>query len=116
MPDEVNMQYTNAEERGKIKDFFTNPSSIDRTKKTFIFSTPSETGTSQFRIFEPMRALYKHFRDEANYIYCETLQPNHLSLADCVIMHRAGNLHSHFLSVARVWPKTKKRPMVIHDV
>jgi len=63
-----------------------------------------------------MLAMWEHFRDEANYIYCENLQPNHLRLADMIIMHRAGNLHSHFLSVARLWPKTEIRPCIAHDV
>lgn len=110
------LQYNNAEERDIIKQFFTNPSKVDRSKKTIIFSTPSETGTSFFRIFEPMKALWRHYPDEANYIYTEGIQPNHLKLADCIVMHRAGNLHSHFLSVSQMWPKTEKRPLIIHDV
>jgi len=114
--EELNMQYSNAQEREVIKQFFTNPKNIDRSKKTIVFSTPSETGTSFFRIFEPMRALYKHFKDEVNLIYTEGIQPGHIKLADCIIMHRAGNLHSHFLSALRLWPKTEKRPFVIHDV
>ena len=39
------LQYKNAEERDVIKKIFTNPQSIDRSKKTIVFSTPSETGT-----------------------------------------------------------------------
>ena len=109
------IQYSNDEERGKIKDYFTQPEDMDLNRKTIVFSTPSETGTSFFRLFEPMRALFKAFPDEANYLYTENLQPNHVKIADVVIMHRCGNLHSHFLSVARMWPKTEKRPYVIHD-
>ena len=110
------LSYENAEQRAKVKEFFTNPTGVDRSKKTFVFSTPSETGTSYFRLFEPMKALWKHYRDEANFIYTENIQPNHMKLADCIIMHRAGNLHSHFLSVSRMWPKTSVRPLIIHDV
>ena len=109
------IQYSNEEERGKIKEYFTQPEDMDLNRKTIVFSTPSETGTSFFRLFEPMRALFKAFPDEANYLYTENLQPNHVKIADVVIMHRCGNLHSHFLSVARMWPKTEKRPYVIHD-
>jgi len=108
--------YENSEQRDIIKQYFTNPSKVDRSRKTIIFSTPSETGTSFFRLFEPMKALWKHYPDEANYIYTENIQPNHMKLADCIIMHRAGNLHSHFLSVAKMWPKTERRPLIIHDV
>lgn len=62
-----------------------------------------------------MRSLWKAFPDEANYVYTENLQPNHVKLADVIVMHRCGNLHSHFLSVTRMWPKTEKRPYIIHD-
>ena len=109
------IQYSNEEERGKIKEYFTQPEDMDLNKKTIVFSTPSETGTSFFRLFEPLRALFKAFPEEANYLYTENLQPNHVKIADVVIMHRCGNLHSHFLSVARMWPKTEKRPYVIND-
>ena len=109
------MQYQDEVQRDAIKQYFTQPENLDFNKKTIVFSTPSETGTSFFRVFEPMRALWKSFPDEANYIYTENLQPNHVKLADVIIMHRCGNLHSHFLSVTRMWPKTEKRPYVIHD-
>lgn len=108
--------YNNAEERDVIKQYFTNPKEIDKTKKTIVFSTPSETGTSFFRIFEPMRVMWKHFRDEVNFVYTENMQPNHMKLADLIIQHRAGNLHSHFLSVSKMWPKTEVRPLIVHDV
>jgi glycosyltransferase involved in cell wall biosynthesis len=111
-----NLQYEDSEQRDIVKQYFTNPQEVDRKKKTIIFSTPSETGTSFFRIFEPMRVMWKHFRDEANFIYTENLQPNHLKLADMIVMHRAGNLHSHFLSVAKMWPKTESKPLIVHDV
>ena len=110
-----NFQYSNAEERHRIKNFFLNPQSIDGESPTVVFSTPSETGTSFFRIFEPLRALYKKFGDEINIVYTENLQPNHLKLADAVVMHRCGNLHSHFLSVSRLWPKTEIKPLIIHS-
>tara|TARA_R110000851_G_scaffold302598_3_gene459456 strand:+ start:7377 stop:8720 length:1344 start_codon:yes stop_codon:yes gene_type:complete len=110
------LQFVTAEDRQKLKDYFTNPIGIDTSKPTIVFSTPSETGTSYFRIFEPIRALYKKFGEEANFIYTENIQPNHLKIGDCVVMHRCGNLHSHFLSAARMWPKTDIKPLIIHDV
>jgi glycosyltransferase involved in cell wall biosynthesis len=113
---EKKILYKDAAERDVVKQYFTNPKEIDRTKRTIVFSTPSETGTSYFRLFEPMKALWKKHRDEINIIYTENIQPNHFQLADCVVMHRCGNLHSHFVSVARLWPKTEKRPLIIHDV
>jgi len=109
------IQFENADQRNQIKQYFTQPNDLDLNKKTIVFSTPSETGTSYFRVFEPMRSLWKAFPDEANYLYTENLQPNHVKIADVIVMHRCGNLHSHFLSVARMWPKTEKRPYIIHD-
>ena len=109
------IQFKDEEDRDKIKQYFTQPENLDLNKKTIVFSTPSETGTSFFRVFEPLRSLWKAFPDEANYVYTENLQPNHVKLADVIIMHRCGNLHSHFLSVTRMWPKTEKRPYIIHD-
>ena len=108
-------QYKNNEEREEIKNYFTQPEDLDMSKKTIVFSTPSETGTSYFRLFEPMKALWKAFPEEANYLYTENLQPNHMKIADLIIMHRCGNLHSHFLSVGRMWPRTERRPLIIHD-
>ena len=36
-------QYKNNEEREEIKNYFTQPEDLDMTKKTIVFSTPSET-------------------------------------------------------------------------
>lgn len=110
------LQYSNLDQRKKIKEFFQAPPHFDREKPTIVFSTPSETGTSYFRIFEPLRAMYKKFGDDVNIFYTENLQPNHMKIGDAVVMHRCGNLHSHFLSVSRLWPKTEVKPLVIHDV
>ncbi len=72
-----NVDYKNAAERDILKQQFSNPKEIDQRRKTIVFSTPSETGTSYFRLFEPMRVMYKHFADEVNVIYTECLQPKH---------------------------------------
>ena len=47
-------QYKNNEEREELKNYFTQPPDMDMAKKTIVFSTPSETGTSFFRLFEAM--------------------------------------------------------------
>ena len=44
------IQFNNPEERDQIKQYFTSPPDVDVNRKTIIFSTPSETGTSYFRI------------------------------------------------------------------
>ena len=116
MVDDLNLQFRDGEEREKIKKLFMTPPSINEERPTIVFSTPSETGTSYFRLFEPMRAMYKKFSDEANFVYTERLQPEHVDMADCIVMHRCGELHSKYLNVARMWPKTEVRPLVIHDV
>lgn len=67
------LNYKNAVERDKVKQYFTNPSQINKERKTIIWSTPSETGTSYFRLFEPMKAIFRHFPDEFNLIYTENL-------------------------------------------
>ena len=115
--EDVSLQYNNAKEREEIKRSFLNPSNrFNSNSPTVVFSTPSETGTSFFRIFEPLRALQKKFSGELNIIYTENLQPNHMKIGDCIVMHRCGNLHTHFLNVANMWPKTEVKPLVIHDV
>ena len=107
--------YENEEQRRKIKEYATQPDDINPNLKTIVFSTPSETGTSFFRIFEPMKAILRNYSDEINIIYTEKLLASHMKVADAVIMHRCGNLHSHYLNVSRYWPKTEVRPLIIHD-
>ena len=63
------MQYQDEVQRDAIKQYFTQPENLDFNKKTIVFSTPSETGTSFFRVFEPLRSLWKAFPAEVNYIY-----------------------------------------------
>jgi hypothetical protein len=96
-------QFKNHEEREELKKYFSQPPDLDVSKKTIVFSTPSETGTSYFRVFEPMRALWKHFPDDANYLYTENIQPNHMKIADCIAttMHdnTISNLHMIRLNI-----------------
>lgn len=110
-----NLSYENKEQREKIKEYLTSPDDLDSSKKTIVFSTPSETGTSFFRIFEPMKAILRNFSEEVNLVYTENINPSHLKIGDCVVMHRCGNHHSHYLSAAQYWPKTEIRPYIIHD-
>ena len=35
------IQYSNEEERGKIKEYFTQPEDMDLNRTTIVFSTPS---------------------------------------------------------------------------
>ena len=44
---EACLQYHDAKERDVVKQYFTNPSSIDRSKKTIVFSTPLISGGFQ---------------------------------------------------------------------
>ena len=38
-------QFKNHEEREELKKYFSQPPDLDVSKKTIVFSTPSETGT-----------------------------------------------------------------------
>jgi len=109
------LDYSNEETRSKIKEYTTSPEDLNTDLKTIVFSTPSETGTSFFRLFEPMKAILRNFPEEVNVIYTEKIQPTHMKIADTIIMHRCGNLHSQYLNVSRYWPKTEIRPYIIHD-
>ena len=61
--DDVNFLYSTGEDREKIKQFFINKN-LDLNKKTIVFSTPSETGTSYWRLFLPMCAIHKKYPDK----------------------------------------------------
>lgn len=112
---ELSNNYTNSEERGKLKQYLTSPQ-IHANRRTIVFSTPSETGTSHFRLLEPIFAMIRKYPEEFNYIYTEQLNPNHFCFADVIVMHRASDVHSKFIEIAKAWPKNKKRPLIIHDV
>ena len=101
----------------KLRNYFMNPQYFDPTRRTIVFSTPSRTGTSWFRVELPMYALALNYPDKFNVIYADnSLNPKHLQVADLIIAHRAGHLHDWAHNVYRVWPKTSKRGLVIHDV
>lgn len=121
---DLSNSYKNGEERSKIKQHFQidedniiariqhASNNISQQKSTIVFSAPSETGTSQFRIFEPMLSMYR-FTDEFNYIYTEKLQPWHYNLADLIVLHRAGDLHDICHSVLNVFPSHKVKPYLL---
>ncbi len=76
----------------------------------------TRTGTSFFRIELPMYAIKRNYPDEFNLVYADgNIGPNHVAVADLLIFHRAGGHHDFLHKVFKVWPKTKKRPLVIHD-
>lgn len=107
--------YANGEERGKLKTFFSDFNQMRTNRRTIVFSTPSETGTSFFRIFEPMLAMYR-VTDEFNLVYTEKLTPMLIELADLVVAHRAGIEHDQLHSVVRYFQREKIKPVVVHNV
>tara|TARA_A100001201_G_C4090565_1_gene201904 strand:- start:89 stop:1348 length:1260 start_codon:yes stop_codon:yes gene_type:complete len=113
--DDINLLYKNDAERLEVKKYFENKE-LDLKKKTIVFSTPSETGTSFWRLFLPMCAIHKKYPDKYNLLYTERMTPNHLRVADLWIQHRAGAENEHFTKVIKAWPRSVKRPIVIHDV
>jgi len=113
--DDVNFLYSTGEEREKIKQFFINKN-LDLNKKTIVFSTPSETGTSYWRLFLPMCAIHKKYPDKYNLIYTEQMTPNHVRIADLWVQHRAGAENKHYTEALTLWPRDVKKPVTIHDV
>jgi len=100
-----------------IRNYFLNPDRFDPQKRTIIFSTPSRTGTSAFRIETTLFSLAKHFPEKFNLVYADNnLNAKHLEIADLIIAHRAGHLHRWMHQVMKAWPKNKKRPVIIHNV
>ena len=105
------------ENTAKLRQYFMNPDKFDFTRRTIIFSTPSRTGTSWFRLEMPMYAIAANYPEKFNIIHADNnLNPKHLEVADLIIAHRAGHLHDWMHNIYKVWPKTRKRGLVIHDV
>lgn len=112
---ELSNNYKTAQERQKLKDFLID-SQIHNNRKTIVFATPSETGTSFFRILEPAFSIIREHPEEFNIVYTENIAPAHFNIADLLILHRADSRHSLLIDVSKKWPKTNKRPLIIHDV
>jgi hypothetical protein len=120
-PDEIwdilSTHNATAENTAKLRNYFMNPDRFDPTRRTIVFSTPSRTGTSWFRLEMPMYALALNYPEKFNILHADNnLNPRHLEIADLIIAHRAGHLHDWLHNIYRVWPKTRKRALVIHDV
>jgi hypothetical protein len=63
-----------------------------------------------------MYAIKRNYPDEFNIVYADAnIGPNHVKVADLLLFHRAGHLHDYVHRVMRVWPRTEKRPAIIHD-
>jgi glycosyltransferase involved in cell wall biosynthesis len=64
-----------------------------------------------------MYAIARKYPEKFNLIYADnSLNAKHLELADLIIVHRAGHLHDWLHNIYKVWPKTKKRALILHDV
>lgn len=115
----ISNNYRNERHRAKLKEYFSNMDiAINRCstqKHTIVFSSPSETGTSYFRIFEPLLSMYR-YTDDYNLVYTESIQPWHYNIADLLVLHRAGEAHSLTHNIMAHWPKDKPRPYIIHNV
>jgi len=122
---ELSNSYKTNEEYNKLKEYFSQIEHTASNKHTIVFSTPSWTGTSYFRLMEPLLAMYRA-TDEFNLIFCELqvnqgrqvsgMAPVHADLADLVVLHRAHELHDLFHSAYNAWPLSKVKPFLIHNV
>jgi len=113
----MNLNYSNEKERLKIKNYFIeNINRIDKKKPTILLSTPSETGTSYFRLLEPLIAMYKKYPNKFNYIYTENFDSSMFNIADIVIQHRASPQHTKMVEWVKQLPSYRKKPIIIHDV
>jgi len=114
----MNFLYSNEKERLELKNAFSTFDNIDPNKKTILFTAPSETGTSFFRLLTPLFAMAEKAPDAFNYIYWE--QENFpiewLHKVDIWVQHRAGGIHSYYLKMAKRFPDDVAPITVIHDV
>lgn len=113
----MNFLYSNQKERQELKQIFSFENA-DPNKKTILFTAPSETGTSHFRLLTPMFAMAEKAPDAFNYVYTEQEQfpINWLHKTDVWVQHRAGSIHSYYLKMAKRFPIDVKTPVFIHDV
>ena len=76
----------------------------------------ARTGTSFFRLEIPLYSLAKNYPDKFNLVYADNnLNPKHLQIADLIVQHRAGHLHSWAEDVMKAWPKTSSKKLIVHD-
>ena len=76
----------------------------------------AETGTSHFRLLEPLFSMVRNFPNDFNLIYTEQITPSHLNVADLLVMHRADQRHSFLIDVTKKFPKTSESTLICHDV
>lgn len=114
----MNFLYSNQKERLELKNSFSDINKLDPNKKTILFTAPSETGTSYFRLLTPLFAMAEKAPDAFNYVYTEREQfpINWLQKSDIWVQHRAGNVHSYYLKMAKRFPIDRNTPVSIHDV
>lgn len=108
--------YNNELERLQMKQFFIdNLYNLDSNKKSILFSTPSETGTSHFRVLELMRAIYTKYPEKYNLVYTEKFDMQFFNRFDLIIQHRASDIHTAMLHTAKQL-KHRKKIAIVHDV
>lgn len=112
---EISNNYKNGDDRNKLKEWFSDMNNVRTNRRTIVFSTPSETGTSFFRILEPLLAIYRA-TDDYNLIYTEKITPFMIEVADLIVMHRAGNDHDQIHTLFKHYQRDKVRPIVVHNV
>ena len=110
--------YANQKERQELKTALSTFDNLDPNKKTILFTVPSETGTSYFRVLTPLFAMAEKAPDAFNYVYCEQEQfpITWLQDVDVWVQHRAGGVHSFYLKMVKKFPIDVKSPVNIHDV
>ncbi len=109
--------YKTKDDRQLLKEYFSRiHDRVSTQKHTIVFSCPAETGTSFFRIFEPMLAMYREGDDDFNLVYTENISSHHYNIADIIVLHRAGDGHDITHTVMNAWPRNKISPYLIHNV
>ena len=98
-----------------LRQHFSNLRNINPQKETIAFTVISDTGTSLYRIFEPMLSFYRK-TDEFNLLYCNSgLNPSIYNISSLIIDHRASDASDFFLNIRKFSSSDKKLPIWIHD-
>lgn len=112
---ELSLNEKSQTDHEKLKSFFADLNNVQSQRQTIVFYTSGETGTSFYRIFMPMLAIYRA-TDEFNLVYTENLSPVYLNLANLIVIHRASDQADLAHSIYKMWPSDKPRPYLIHNV
>jgi len=114
--------YANESERIELKSFFSNMiDNIDLSEEDrpiIAFSVPAETGTSHWRLLEPLFSLWKEYREQFLFLYFEgeSMNYNLFNYVDIWVQHRAGAWHANAVEYRNQYPKSESVPVIIHDV